>query len=79
MNERIRELAEQAGMKPCADMSKFGMNEDMNPYNCQEFMLEKFAELIVEECAELMETQHTWITSVAASTLIRNHFKNEKF
>ena len=53
MNERIRELAEQAGMKPCADMSKFGMNEDMNPYNCQEFMLEKFAELIVKDCINI--------------------------
>ena len=52
MNERIKELAERAGMKPCADMAKFGMNEDMNPYNCQEFMLEKFAELIVRECIE---------------------------
>ena len=56
MNERIKELAEQAGMKPCADMSKFGMNEDMNPYNCQEFMLEKFAELIVEDVLQLIAT-----------------------
>lgn len=55
MNERIKLLAEQAGMKPCADMSKFGMNEDMNPYNCQEFMLEKFAQLIVRECAGIYD------------------------
>ena len=66
MNERIRELASQ-----CYELTKPDLNERFNK--------EKFAELIVEECAELMETQHTWITSVAASTLIRNHFKNEKF
>jgi hypothetical protein len=35
---------------------------------------QKFAELIVRECAELMEKQHSWITNVAASNLIRKHF-----
>jgi hypothetical protein len=38
----------------------------------------KLAELIVLECAELVETQHTWITSVAASALIRKHFGVEE-
>ena len=70
MNERIKELAEQAGMKPCADMSKFGMNEDMNPYNCQEFMLEKFAELLVRECASIAATAEPW----KSDDLILRHF-----
>lgn len=35
---------------------------------------QKFAELIVVECAELLENQHTWVTNVAASKLIREHF-----
>ena len=65
MNERIRELAEQAGLE----------------YNFDPMLWlkhEKFAELIVLECAELVETQHTWITSVAASALIRKHFGVEE-
>jgi len=43
MNERIKELAEQAGGGP----SKWYTDPDV---------LEKFAELIVEECVELCET-----------------------
>ena len=51
MNEKIKELAEQCGMNPIDDMTEFGMGESMNRYNCQGFMLEKFAELIAkEEC-----------------------------
>lgn len=44
MNERIRELAEQAGYKP---LPGFDFANDL-----QEVFLEKFAELIVRECAE---------------------------
>ena len=47
-------------------------------YQAPEFDYKKFAELIVLECAELVETQHTWITSVAASALIRKHFGVEE-
>lgn len=63
MNEKLREIAVKAQVEHCVSHVR----------------LQEFAELIVQECAELMETQHTWITNVAASTLIRNHFKNEKF
>lgn len=61
MNNKIKQLAEQAGMNPIGDMSKFGMGESMNTYNCQGFMLEKFAELIVKECAKLIteDNPHT--------------------
>ena len=59
MNNRIKELEPQ-----CWEHNEFGLN----------FNYQKFAELIVKECAELVETQHTWITSVAASALIRKHF-----
>ena len=44
MNERIRKLAEQA-------MIPF---KDENLFECYHFSKEKFAELIVKECAELM-------------------------
>ena len=43
MNERIRELAEQAGAVVCGTFGK--------PMNIDE--LEKFAELIVRECADI--------------------------
>ena len=47
MNERIRELAEQAGYKPLGTFA----DELMEIYN------KKFAELIIEECADfLMDT-----------------------
>jgi len=42
MNERIRELAEQAGLQPY--------------YDAQEGQMEKFAELIVKECLKMCTT-----------------------
>lgn len=74
MKEQINKLALQA--REHADSL---LRKKLPNMVWQDEYNKKFAELIVEECAELMETQHTWITSVAASTLIRNHFKNEKF
>ena len=46
MNERIRELAEQAGF--CLDINN-------GIYLCAPIHMEKFAELIVRECAEVAE------------------------
>ena len=48
MNERIRELAEQAGFQ----WSKFGLvaTPDSNA--------EKFAELIVKECAKVIDSHY---------------------
>jgi hypothetical protein len=63
MNERIKELLTPK-LKEWAGDSDDNFSEE----------LEKFAELIIQECAELVETQHTWITSVAASALVRKHF-----
>ena len=50
MNERIRQLAEQAGMTD----DKFGMffAEDFDSHCADGVDLEKFAELIVRECIE---------------------------
>jgi hypothetical protein len=47
MNERIRELAEQAGITTNLDTNYF--EKDMN--KCVDYFSEKFAELIVRECA----------------------------
>ena len=48
MNERIKELAEQCGFRPQPSIY------DRN----QSFDIEKFAELIVKECAELVRVQN---------------------
>jgi hypothetical protein len=46
MNERIKQLAEQAGLQPF---------EDCGPKYV--YKMEKFAELIVQECAEICRRQ----------------------
>ena len=51
MNERIRELAEQAGITTNLDTDYY--EKDMNKW--VEYFSEKFAELIVQECAKLVE------------------------
>ena len=67
MSPRLRELVRQSGV----DDPDFPIEDWDN------IPLTKFAHLIILECAELVETQHTWITSVAASNLIRKHFEFE--
>jgi hypothetical protein len=47
MNERIRQLAEQAGITTNLDTDYF--ERDMNKW--VDYFAEKFAELIVRECA----------------------------
>lgn len=47
MNERIRELAEQAGMGP------WGVGNDDNVSE----IVEKFAELLIKECISIVEEQ----------------------
>jgi hypothetical protein len=83
MNEKIKLLAERAGMKPQDDMTKFGMGEDMNSYNCQGFMLEKFAELIVREAMLVCRTE--WVSDSSAQKYgnqcadsIKQHFGVEE-
>ena len=48
MNERIKELAEQAGLQPF---------EDCGPGYV--YKMEKFAELIVQEMSRLLEQYHS--------------------
>jgi hypothetical protein len=66
MNERIRELAEQAGYP---DYMTYG----------QDLVLERFAELIVQECQTVVE----WAISVDSTidrvpVLIKEHFGVEE-
>ena len=61
MNERIRELAEQAGLRFTQLMS----NPMVPVVDGKETDLEKFAELIVQECAKIAdiadESKCEWI------------------
>jgi hypothetical protein len=66
MNERIKELAEQAGF---------------NPYNYQGSNLalfEKFAELIVRECANVADENYIHRGSRTCGLAIRLHFGVEE-
>ena len=56
MNERIKELAEQAGLRFTQLMS----NPMVPVVDGKETDLEKFAELIVKECAEVCKAQSTY-------------------
>jgi len=51
MNERIRELAEQAGITTNLDTDYF--EKDINKW--VDYYSEKFAELIVQECIEAVK------------------------
>jgi len=68
MNERIKELAKQAGVP---SLWIVGTDQQGNQ------ILEKFAELIVKECASKVD----WILAEGGKTqgdLIRQHFGVEK-
>jgi hypothetical protein len=64
MNERIRELAEQAEMA-----ANKGDHVDVK------IMMEKFAELIVRECADLLETSLPYNPQ---QKMIKKHFGVEE-
>jgi hypothetical protein len=71
VNERIRELAEQAGYKP---LPGFDFANSL-----EETYLKKFAELIVKECADLTRWQEYDMSSEQRIRLeiyqdIKQHF-----
>jgi len=67
MNERIRLLAEQAGYK---HPDAVGMCEDYSYFNH-----EKFAELIVRECAEQIIAKGTdWVDFAPSQTGVRPEY-----
>jgi hypothetical protein len=55
MNERIKQLAEQAGLKSMPAKLTIYKNDDETYSNIWEYPLEKFAELIVKECINVCE------------------------
>jgi hypothetical protein len=64
MNERIKELAEQAGF----------VDKGSNHTAYMSFDHEKFAELIVHECAKIADTAEPFL----ASDLIKQYFGVEE-
>lgn len=69
MNERIREFAEQS----------FIVTTDGNIGHVNEYMIEKFAELIVRECSYLADQAHYKATNgKSAGGYIRQQFGVEE-
>jgi hypothetical protein len=76
MNKRIRQLAEQAGiLKEQTVKAKIVKNEDGTWTSILEYPdLEKFAESIVRECANLADEAEPY----KAADLIKQHFGVEE-
>jgi hypothetical protein len=69
MNERFNEFAKQAGIN-LTPAQFSGVLED----EVDEFELEKFAELIVRECAGMVENQGRYLRYDVMSAKIKEHF-----
>ena len=77
MNERIKELAEQA-LQLVADEHTNGDESRLNTdsYHVKDLIQEKFAELIVRECADIATiNQHEWHS---AGSYVLKHFGFEQ-
>jgi hypothetical protein len=73
MNERIKELAEQAN-RYALDKANEGEDEDFD-YSFDDDFQEKFAELIVKECyVALFPALRDMISRGQAYDLIKQHF-----
>ena len=76
MNERIRELSEQAHRSTTNELAHlqrvhnrtYDLNESAVIYN------EKFAELIVQECAEQVKNLRVNDYGISGAEIIREHF-----
>ena len=68
MNERIKELAEQCGFKS---------NPDIYDRN-QSFDIEKFAELIIRECAAEADKQTIYCRGIPWGRWVKQHFGVEE-
>jgi hypothetical protein len=72
MNERIKELSERATIKTSYQYHTWG--DRIATKTKEVFDREKFAELIVQECAELVDGR----TFLYAGNTIREHFGIEE-
>ena len=62
--------------KPCTtitnDEKPFDSSDTVSPFFTYQPTAEQIANETAEACAEMLESQHTWITKEAASALVRN-------
>ena len=70
MNERIKELAEQAGITTNLDTDYF--EKDINKW--VDYYSEKFAELIVAECLDIVDENVSGMVGVNTMQKIEDHF-----
>ena len=73
MNERIKELAEQAGFFPVPDDTESDWE-----YRAENARYEKFAELIVQECITVARGADGLDATHEAWYLIKEHFGVEE-
>ena len=71
MNERIKELARQAGFQYIKD-------EGIGWAGNHSSSLPKFAELIVKECAKELDDRTVYVRGVRAGTWIKNYMGLEE-
>ena len=70
MNKKIRELAEQSGFFPVPDETEWDWD-----YRAENARYEKFAELIVKECAEQIIAKGTdWVDFAPSQTGVRPEY-----
>jgi hypothetical protein len=69
MNERIRELARRVVGKHRNDVSSISLFDEQ---------IEKFAELIVQECVTMLDHNGNYLIDDAATKQIKEHFGVEE-
>lgn len=79
MNERIRELVREAGIKSAPDILVIIREDDGTYTRSWTSELDKFVELIVKECEIALNPMlRDMISRGQACELIRKHFKDDE-
>jgi hypothetical protein len=76
MNERIKELAEQAKLNPVLLLQHWGTNDALTDSEQESLeRIEKFAELIVRECAQyIFVLDAEPVSHKSAARMLQEHF-----
>jgi hypothetical protein len=78
MNKRIKELAKQAKLQLDQDIKDGKKDWKNTPQSYDEMVQEKFAELIVKECAWLVNENDISLPYGTFGELIKQHFGVEE-
>ena len=76
MNQRIKELAEQAKLNPVLLLQHWGTNDALTDSEQESLeRIEKFAELIVRECAQFIFVLDAEpVSHKSAARMLQEHF-----